>query len=50
MSLEADAVAKNLTIMVEVKAANHPLDRDVMGVRVPTASVRLAVNDARGSH
>jgi hypothetical protein len=47
MSLNADAVAKNLTIMMEVKAANHALDCGVMGVRVPTTSVCLAVNDAR---
>ena len=50
MSLDADAGAKNLIIMMEVKTANYPLDRDVMGVRVPTTSVRLTVNDARGGH
>jgi hypothetical protein len=47
MSIDADAGAKNLTVMMKVKTANHSLDRDVMGVRVPMTSVRLAVNDAR---
>jgi len=48
MSLDADAVAKNLTIMMEVEAADHPLDRGVMGFRVPTTPLALAINDARG--
>jgi hypothetical protein len=47
MSLDANAIAKNLTIVMEVEAANHPVDRGVMGVGVPTTSVSLTINDAR---
>jgi hypothetical protein len=49
VDLDAGATSEDFLIVMEVETADHPLDRSVMCVGVPATSVRLAVDDARGS-
>jgi hypothetical protein len=49
MSLDRDAESEDLLIVVEVEATDHPLNRSVMCLRVPSTADSLTVADAGGS-
>ena len=49
MSRDCDATPEDLLIVVEVETTDHPLNRSVMCVRVPSTPGSLTMDDTGGS-